>query len=304
MSYHDFSSNVTLSPIKFGTSISMSDEIIAEGSGSISGAILGAIPSNIIFDEWINEFESRSYTEKQGTFRFDEAPTMKDINPMSWRMSEQIDEAYLEKVYQVFFAYLQDWEWVIAGGSPRDVALSLGPTQDIDIYALGVDSQGVEEFSQRIREEMKDGIICGYKPAHEIYPHLTRDWSSSKMCLTYCSPEDMRPVQIMSTPHMTAEDLVSSFDLQICQFWFDDDRKVKCLDVDMMRSQCESKNIVPNTKAGKLVTTNPFSTLGRVHDLCRRWGWSIDIELYTMLANASIESVKCEGASNDTSKPQ
>lgn len=106
---------------------------------------------------------------------------------------------------------------VVAGGAVRDTLLGIRP-KDYDIFIL-------QDYKEWSFEQAKKAV----EPFLTDLPNLQSEfeWQSSKHFLIYNTEWKSYNVQIMVTPARTVEELLLSFDWNVCMFAYDGIRLIQ-----------------------------------------------------------------------------
>lgn len=100
---------------------------------------------------------------------------------------------------------------VIAGGAVRDTLLNIKP-KDYDIFIL-------QDYKEWSFEKAKQAVMPLLKDLPDIQSEF--EWESSKQFLIYNTIWKSYHIQIMVTPARTVEELLLSFDWNVCMFAYD-----------------------------------------------------------------------------------
>jgi len=173
----------------------------------------------------------------------------------------------LEDVYAEFQKRLSDFgHVVIAGGAVRDTLMGLSP-KDWDVFVLQ-NGVGFDEIKKEISKRISD--LTPVPPKVE--------WHNSEPYLVATIQWNGEQVQILVNPAQSVDDLISTFDWNVCLFAYD--------------GAFHCKESIENIGHGKSIKLNsvtfPASTLRRGYRFSERFLMQLDIETVVRLCRMIV----------------
>jgi len=164
--------------------------------------------------------------------------------------SRMVDLHNLTKIREDFQEIFKDYgEVVIAGGSVRD-ALMEKDLKDVDIFVLSTNYKAQKKELER--------LLIDYPKAE-----IKLEWHKSEPFLVDTIMYNDLEVQLLSSPYKNAEELMDSFDWNICMF---------AIDSNGLKKKCEIEEIGYGKFLKLHRVTYPYSTLRRGYRFSERFG--------------------------------
>ena len=174
----------------------------------------------------------------------------------------------LHYIWSVCYNWLNQFgPVIIAGGAPRNVLMDIAP-KDYDVFILN--DKPFKEIQPQVSEIVDNlKVTTTEKLIHRSEPYLVRT-------LTLLGASD---TQVMVVPFKTADELLSTFDWNVCLFAYDGTNFI-------------CKEDVANIGKGKELKLNlltyPRSTLRRGYRFSERFGMTLPFKTVDKILEAII----------------
>lgn len=160
----------------------------------------------------------------------------------------------------------------MAGGAVRDELMGRTP-KDFDLFILWADEWDIEKF--KVIKETIASCLTGFVESKPVV-----DWHNSEPYLVATVLVEGQEVQILVNPAQTPEELIATFDWNVCLFAMIEDRIIKGANIEDIGKGKE-------LKLNKL--TFPLSTLRRGFRFSERFLMKLPRETVELICRKIIE---------------